>query len=80
MMTLAEAFELDTNVLKQFYATQLVSHGYDVLALEVCYYAGQNADEGKHNKFQSRCVFGEIDGCSVVHFARSLIISYTLIA
>ena len=41
VMTLAEAFELDTNVLKQFYATQLVSHGYDVLALEVCYYAGQ---------------------------------------
>ena len=47
VMTLAEAFELDTDVLKQFYATQLVSHGYDVLALEVCYYVGQDADEGK---------------------------------
>ena len=47
MMTLAEAFELDTDVLKQFYATQLVSHGYDILALEVCYYVGQDAYQRK---------------------------------
>lgn len=36
VMNLAKEFALDTDELRKTHAATLVSHGYDMLALEVC--------------------------------------------